>query len=82
ITPSEAGFVHSIELVTMVVLGGMASIFGAIVGAAILTTLPQLLTFLHDYEMMGFGAILMGVMIFMPKGLVPAIKAWIASRAR
>jgi len=82
ITPSEAGFVHSIELVTMVVLGGMASIFGAIVGAAILTTLPQLLTFLHDYEMLVFGAILMGVMIFMPKGLVPAIRAWIGSRAR
>lgn len=82
ITPSEAGFVHSIELVTMVVLGGMASIFGAVVGAAILTTLPQLLTFLHDYEMMGFGAILMGVMIFMPKGLVPAIQAWVRNRAR
>jgi branched-chain amino acid transport system permease protein len=82
ITPSEAGFVHSIELVTMVVLGGMASIFGAVVGAAILTTLPQLLTFLHDYEMMGFGAILMGVMIFMPKGLVPAIQTWVRNRAR
>jgi branched-chain amino acid transport system permease protein len=82
ITPSEASFVHSIELVTMVVLGGMASIFGAIVGAAILTTLPQLLTFLHDYEMLGFGAILMGVMIFMPKGLVPAIQAWFRNRAR
>ncbi len=82
ITPSEAGFVHSIELVTMVVLGGMASIFGAVVGAAILTALPQLLTFLHDYEMMGFGAILMGVMIFMPKGLVPAIQTWVRNRAR
>ncbi|MBE9552381.1 MAG: branched-chain amino acid ABC transporter permease, partial [Proteobacteria bacterium] len=82
ITPSEAGFVHSIELVTMVVLGGMASIFGAVVGAAILTTLPQLLTFLHDYEMLIYGAILMGVMIFMPRGLVPAIQAWIRSRAR
>lgn len=82
ITPSEAGFVHSIELVTMVVLGGMASIFGAVVGAAILTALPQLLTFLHDYEMLIYGAILMGVMIFMPRGLVPAIQAWIRSRAR
>jgi len=71
ITPSEASFVHSIELITMVVLGGLASIYGAVVGAAILTTLPQLLTFLHDYEMMGFGAIMMGVMIFLPKGLVP-----------
>jgi branched-chain amino acid transport system permease protein len=73
LTPGEAGFVHSIELVTMVVLGGLASIFGAVVGAAILTTLPQLLTFLHDYEMLAFGAILMGVMIFMRRGLVPTL---------
>jgi branched-chain amino acid transport system permease protein len=73
ITPDEASFFHSIELVTMVVLGGMASTFGAIVGAAILTILPQLLTVLHDYEMLAFGAILMGTMIFMRKGLVPSL---------
>jgi branched-chain amino acid transport system permease protein len=82
LTPVEAGFVHSIKLVTMVVLGGMASVFGAIVGAAILTALPHFLTWFEDYEMLIFGAILMVVMIFMPKGLVPAIQAWIRSRAR
>ncbi len=77
LTPGEAGFVHSIELVTMVVLGGLASIFGAVVGAAILTALPQLLTFLHDYEMLAFGAILMGVMIFMRRGLVPTLAGFL-----
>jgi len=82
VTPSEAGFVHSIELITMVVLGGMASIYGAVVGAAILTMLPQLLTFLHDYEMLGFGAIMMGVMIFLPKGLVPTLARLIRERVR
>lgn len=75
ITPSEASFSHSIELVTMVVLGGMASTFGAVVGAAILTALPQLLAAFHDYEMLVFGAILMGTMIFMRKGLVPSLAA-------
>jgi branched-chain amino acid transport system permease protein len=73
ITPDEAGFIHSIELVTMVVLGGMASTYGAIVGAAILTILPQLLTVFHDFEMLVFGGILMGTMIFMRKGLVPSL---------
>ena len=82
LTPSEAGFVHSIELVTMVVLGGLASIFGAVVGAAILTTLPQLLTFLHDYEMLAFGAILMGVMIFMRRGLVPTFASYLRRSRR
>jgi branched-chain amino acid transport system permease protein len=81
ITPDEAGFIHSIELVTMVVLGGMASTYGAIVGAAILTILPQLLTVFHDFEMLVFGAILMGTMIFMRKGLVPSLAA-LAARWR
>jgi len=73
ITPGESGFFRSIELVTMVVLGGMASTFGAILGALILTLLPQLLAGFEDYEMMVFGAILMVTMIFMPKGLLPTL---------
>jgi len=73
VTPGIAGFFHSIELVVMVVFGGMASTFGAVIGAAILTTLPQFLTFLHDYEHLVFGLILMLTMIFVPKGLVPSI---------
>jgi len=43
---------HSVELVIMVVFGGMASVFGAVIGATVLTMLPQLLTVLKDYEMM------------------------------
>ncbi len=73
ISPAEAEFFRSIELVTMVVLGGMASTYGAVVGAAILTVVPQLLTFFHDYEMLVFGAVLMSMMIFMRRGLVPSI---------
>ena len=73
ITPAEAGFLRSIELMTMVVLGGMASTFGALIGALILTLLPQLLAGFEDYEMMIFGAILMVTMIFMPKGLLPTL---------
>lgn len=82
VSPDEAGFFHSIELITMVVLGGMASTYGAIVGAAILTTLPQLLTVFHDYEMLVFGAVMMGIMIFLPKGLVPSLAGLIAGRGR
>lgn len=73
VTPDIAGFHHSIELITMVVLGGMASVFGAITGAVILTLLPQMLTGLEDWEMVIFGLILMLTMIFMPKGLVPTL---------
>jgi branched-chain amino acid transport system permease protein len=75
VTPSKLSFFHSIELVTMVVFGGMASTYGAVVGAAVLTTLPQVLTAFKEYEMVTFGAIMMGTMIFMPKGLVPSLGA-------
>lgn len=75
ITPAKASFMHSIELVTMVVFGGMASTFGAVVGAAVLTVLPQLLTTLKDYEMVVFGALLMLTMIFFPRGVVPTLAA-------
>jgi len=73
ITPTKAGFLQSVELITMVVLGGMASTFGAVVGAVILTALPQLFATFHEYEMVALGAILMGIMIFLPKGLVPTL---------
>jgi branched-chain amino acid transport system permease protein len=73
ITPAKASFLHSVELVIMVVFGGMASTFGAVVGAAVLTTLPQVLTVLKDYEMMVFGAVLIATMVFFPRGIVPTL---------
>ncbi|MFZ1415475.1 MAG: branched-chain amino acid ABC transporter permease [Defluviicoccus sp.] len=82
ITPAEASFARSIELVTMVVLGGMASTFGAVVGAAVLTILPQALTAFQDSRMLVFGAILMGTMIFLRKGLVPTLAGLIRNRMR
>lgn len=75
LTPEEASFFRSIEFVTMVVFGGMASVFGAVIGAAILTALPQFLTVFHDFEHMIFGLLLMLVMIFMPRGLLPSLRA-------
>jgi branched-chain amino acid transport system permease protein len=79
ITPSKASFLHSIELVTMVVFGGMASTLGAVAGAAILTTLPQLLTVFKEYEMVVLGAVMMLTMIFMPQGLVPTLEKALAA---
>jgi branched-chain amino acid transport system permease protein len=70
-----SSFFHSIELVTMVVVGGMASTYGAVLGAAVLTMLPQLLTEFEGYEMIVFGLILMLTVIFLPRGLLPTIAA-------
>lgn len=75
ITPDGAGFIHSIELVTMVVVGGMASTYGALIGALLLTVLPHALASFEDFESILFGLILMTTMIFMPKGLLPTLQA-------
>lgn len=77
ITPSIASFDHSIVLITMVVLGGMASPMGVILGAIALKLLPQLLSGFHDYETAVFGLILMATMIFMPKGFYPTVSGYV-----
>ena len=82
ITPEKASFMHSVELVTMVVFGGMASTYGAVVGAAVLTILPQALTVVKEYEMVVLGAIMMGTMVFFPRGTVPTIAALLERRKR
>ena len=81
ITPDVAGFLHSIELVTMAVLGGAGSVLGGIFGAALLTALPQLLTVFHEYEHLLLGLIMMLVMIFMRDGLLPSLRAALGRRA-
>jgi branched-chain amino acid transport system permease protein len=78
ITPDVAGFLRSIELVAMVVLGGMGSIFGSLVGAAVLVILPQALTIFHEYEQALLGLIVMVFMIFLRRGIVPSIAAALA----
>lgn len=73
VTPDIAGFMHSVQMVTMAVLGGVGSVLGAIFGATILTALPQLLTVFHQYEHMVLGLVMILVMIFLPDGLLPSL---------
>jgi branched-chain amino acid transport system permease protein len=82
VTPDVAGFLRSIELVAMVVLGGMGSIVGSLVGAAVLVVLPQVLTIFHEYEQTLLGLILMVFMIFLRRGIVPSLAATFAGRRR
>ena len=82
ITPSKASFFHSIELVAMVVFGGMSSTFGAIIGATALTLLPQLLTVLKEYEIVVFGGVMVVTMIFFPKGFLPSLMLLIARKRK
>lgn len=80
VTPDIAGFMHSVELVTMTVLGGVGSVPGALLGGAILTALPQALTIFQEYEQVMLGLVMMLVMIFMREGLLPSIMRRIGGR--
>ena len=73
VTPGTAGFLRSVEFVTMAVISGLGSILGSIVGAALLTVLPQILTVFHDYEHVMLGAMIIVFMIFLRNGIVPSL---------
>lgn len=73
IAPASFGFSFSVELVTMVIIGGLASIYGSLLGAALLTVLPELLRAFQDYDIIVYGLLLVLMTMFMPGGLVKGI---------
>jgi len=73
LNPTPFGFHFSIVLVAMVAVGGMASVWGAMIGAALLTILPEYLRAFHDYDILIYGSILLVIMVFLPKGLFAGI---------
>ena len=80
ITPDAASFMHSIEFVAMVIIGGLGSVLGAVVGAAFLIVLPQVLTALQEYEQAVLGLLIMVFMIALPAGIVPSLRKWLMER--
>lgn len=68
--PAAFGFNRSIEILVMVVLGGMGSITGSVLAAIVLTLLPELLREFSEYRMLAYSFLLVVMMIFRPKGLL------------
>ena len=73
LNPTPFGFHFSIVLVAMVAVGGMASVWGAMIGAALLTLLPEYLRAFHDYDILIYGSTLLVIMMFLPQGLFAGI---------
>lgn len=73
LSPASFGFNFSVELLTMVVIGGLGSIYGSFLGATLLTLLPEFLRFMHDYDIVFYGLLLMLMIMFMPGGLVRGV---------
>jgi branched-chain amino acid transport system permease protein len=70
ISPQPFDFKFSVELVVMVVLGGVGSVWGGLLGAALLTILNEVLRKFNNFDIIAFGIVLMLVLIFLPQGLV------------
>ena len=69
LAPNDFTFWKSIEILIMVVIGGVGSLAGAILGAAVAVGLPEYLRAIGDYRMLVFGAILIATMLFGEGGL-------------
>ncbi len=74
INPASFTVWESIIILCIVVLGGMGSVVGVIVGAFILMLLPEYLIAFSDYRMLIFGAILVTMMVFRPGGIISTVR--------
>ncbi len=74
ISPGDFGFMRSIEMLCMLVLGGMGSIVGVIAGTVVLTSIPEILREIQDYRMIMYGIVLILMMVFRPRGLFGKIR--------
>jgi branched-chain amino acid transport system permease protein len=72
VSPVSFQIIISILILSMVVLGGMGSTLGPLVGAAIITIAPELLREAQDYRYLLFGAVLVAMMVFRPQGIIPS----------
>ncbi len=81
ISPGSFSFHASTQVVTMVVLGGMASLWGAVAGAVFLTVLPEWLRAIEDYDILVYGAILVLTMRFLPGGLAEGVERVLSALA-
>jgi branched-chain amino acid transport system permease protein len=70
IDPPEFGILASIQHITFIVVGGLGSIAGSIAGAVVLTALPEALRGVQEYGELVYGFILLGTLLFLPRGLV------------
>jgi branched-chain amino acid transport system permease protein len=81
IVPDSFGFILSVTLMAMVVIGGTGSTWGVVIATILLTLLPEAFRFINEYRLLIFGGLLMLVMRFAPGGLA-GIVASIAGRLR
>lgn len=76
ISPEEFGFGMLVHALAAAVLGGATSVWGPLVGSAVLTTLPEFVRVFADYRGVVQGALLMVIIIYLPHGIADTLATW------
>lgn len=79
--PGVAHEGHTFEMLAFILVGGIGTLLGPVLGAVVLTWLTQSLQFLQDYRMIVYGPLLILLVMFFPRGIIGAITTWRARRA-
>ena len=74
VSPESFNFLESVMILCMVVLGGMGSVPGVILGAVLLAFLPEVLRGVAEYRLIVFGAAMVALMQYRPQGLWPSAR--------
>ncbi len=70
VTPSQLGFFVSLNFIIFLLFGGLQTLAGPILGAVVLTALPEALRFASEYRLIIYGAVIVAVMLLRPDGLL------------
>lgn len=81
IVPDAFGFIQSITILAMVVIGGIGSTWGVVAGAILLTLMPELFRVVNEYKLLVYGGLLILVMRLSPEGLAGIVRS-LAQRRR
>lgn len=73
INPSDFGFAKSFDLLNFVVIGGLGSLPGTVLGTAVLSLAPEFLRFVKEYRMLIYGALMVTMMVFRPHGFLGGV---------
>jgi branched-chain amino acid transport system permease protein len=74
LTPASFQIIVSIQVLGLVILGGIGSLPGVIVGALVLVGLPGILREFEEYRLLAYGAAVVAVMVLRPQGLIPNVR--------
>jgi len=81
IGPDSFGFVESVTVLAMVIIGGVGSVWAVALAAAVLSVLPLWFQFVSDYKLLIYGLLVFGVMRFSPDGIAGAVQRLLNRRS-